>query len=203
MSDNTKGMASFFRNRSVLAITRAALIAALYVVLTLPFAIFSYGALQVRLAEVLTILPYFWPEAIAGVTVGCLLANMIGSPFGLVDWVLGTLATFLAALLTYALSKYKNIFIAAIPPVVINALIVGFYVSVLAGFFGLPTPMPTGVDGFSTIISGFEIKAYLSTAAWVGIGQIIAVYGLGIVLYYGLKKFGFINDKLQLTLGNQ
>lgn len=184
------------RNKPLILIVRGAIIAALYVVLTLPFAVFSYGPLQVRLSEMLTVTPYFWPEAIPGLAIGCLIANILGSPFGLSDWVLGTLATLIAAMLTFALSKTGRLWIAAIPPVVVNALVVGLYVSVLVGFLDIgPGAMPAGVDGFSAVINGFNLSAYMATAGYVAVGQIIAVFGLGIPLAYGLRKVGLVSSE--------
>jgi uncharacterized membrane protein len=184
-----------FRNKPLLIIVRGAVIAALYVVLTLPFAVISFGVLQVRLSEMLTIAPFFWPEAIPGLAVGCLVANIIGSPFGLVDWIFGTLATLTAAWLTFLLSKTGKLWIAAIPPVVINALIVGAYLSVLLGFLGPETPpMPTGFEGFSAVINSFQFSGYMITAGYIAFGQILAVSGLGLPLAYGLRKAGLVGN---------
>ena len=82
-------------------LARAALVAALYIVLTIlpPFNAISYGAVQFRLGEALTLLPFILDEAVVGLTVGCLVANLF-SPFGLIDLVVGTSVTLMAALLT-------------------------------------------------------------------------------------------------------
>lgn len=98
----------------------AGIIAAVYAALTL-LPIPQYGGIQFRVAEAMTVLPFFFPEAIPGLAVGCFLANLLGSPFVL-DWVFGTLATLLAALWT---SRLKNRYLAPVPPVVCNAVIVG------------------------------------------------------------------------------
>ena len=83
-----------------------AMIAALYVVLTMPFASFAFGVVQFRFAEALTILPYFTPAAIPGLTIGCLLANLLaGAP--LMDVIFGSLATLIGALLSYQLRRHK------------------------------------------------------------------------------------------------
>lgn len=99
----------------------AGIIAAVYAALTLLLPIPQYGGIQFRVAEAMTVLPFFFPEAIPGLAVGCFLANLLGSPFVL-DWVFGTLATLLAALWT---SRLKNRYLAPVPPVVCNAVIGG------------------------------------------------------------------------------
>jgi len=180
------------KNKPLLMLVRGAIISALYVVLTLPFAVFAYGPIQLRLAELLTITPYFWPEAIPGLAIGCLLANILGSPFGVVDWILGTLATLIAAILTYKL-RTKKLWIAAIPPVVVNAIIISIYLSVMVGFFETNN-MPVGLDGFTAVVKGFGLSAYLVTAGWVAIGQTVAIYGLGIPFALGLKRVGLVDE---------
>ena len=103
-------------------LVRGAVIAALYAALTLLLQPISYGAVQVRLSEAMTLLPVLMPEAVAGVTLGCLLANILGGSM-LPDVVFGTLATFLAALATRRLRG--SFALAALMPVVANGLIVG------------------------------------------------------------------------------
>ena len=104
------------------ALTRAAIIAALYAALTLLLAPISYGEIQVRLSEALTVLPVIMPEAVPALAIGCLLANILGG-CPIYDIVFGTLATFLAAVCTRALRRHVRA--AASMPVVFNALIVG------------------------------------------------------------------------------
>ncbi len=120
---------------------RCAMVAALYVVLCLALQPLSYGAVQVRVAEALCLLPVFGPEYITAVTLGCFLANLLGSVWQ--DAVFGTLATFLACLLTYKLRGVRLrglALLAALPPVVCNALIVG---PEIALFFGTgPATLP-------------------------------------------------------------
>ena len=110
------------KNLSVRRLVRCAVIAAVYVVVCLVLAPFSYGAVQVRVAEALCLLPVFGAEYIVGVTLGCFLANLLGST--VVDVVFGTLATLLAALISWRVGK-KKLWYAAIPPVVCNGVIVG------------------------------------------------------------------------------
>ena len=89
-----------------------AVIAALYTVLTLALPVLSFGPIQFRLAEGMTVLAWLCPEAIPGLAVGCFLANLLGSPYVL-DWIFGTLATLLAALWT---SRIKHRALAPLPP---------------------------------------------------------------------------------------
>ena len=107
-------------------IVRAALIAGIYVVLCLVLQPFSYGPVQVRISEALTLLPVFTPDAIWAVTLGCFLSNLFSmSPW---DMLFGTLATFLAAVSTYQLRhiRFKGVpFLSCLPPILFNAVIVG------------------------------------------------------------------------------
>ena len=160
------------RNAKTVFLCQGAIIAALYVVLTYVAKLFGLdsGVIQVRVSEMLCILPIFTPAAIPGLTVGCFLAN-IGS-FNLLDMVFGTLATLIAAILTYYLRNitFKNLpLLALFPPVIINALIIG---AEIAYFF-----LPGGPSFYGFIISALE----------VGCGQLIACYGLGLPLYLTLK----------------
>ncbi len=117
-------------------VARAAVIAALYTGLTYAFAFSSFATwtVQFRISEVLTILPLFWGEAVIGLWVGCLLGNLISAPL---DIVFGSTATLIAALMTYAIGKLLKrgklrVFLGAIPPVIVNALIVPLTFTVLA-----------------------------------------------------------------------
>ena len=109
-------------------LTRAALIAAIYAALTLLLAPLSYGEIQIRFSEALTILPVVMPEAIPALAVGCLLSNILGGCM-LVDIVFGTLATLGAAVCTYLL-RNKNVTLASAMPVLFNGVIVGTVVHV-------------------------------------------------------------------------
>ena len=110
------------KNLSTRRLVRGAIIAALYAVFTLALSAISYGAVQVRVSEAMTLLPILFPEAVAGVTLGCLLANLLGGSM-LPDIVFGTLATFLAAVMTRKLRA--KLFPAAMMPVLFNGFIVG------------------------------------------------------------------------------
>ncbi len=150
-----------FSHVSVKDLTVAAVIAALYAALTVFFAPISYGAVQYRVAEALTLLPVLFPQAVPGLALGCLLSNLIGG-YGIWDVVFGTLATLIAAALTYKLRK--NIWLAAAPPVLVNALVVGLLLH-----FVLALPL-------------------VPTMASVGLGQLVVVYVLGVPLTFALKR---------------
>ena len=116
-------------------LTKASLIAAIYVILVIiqllpfPLATLTFGPIQLRLAEGLALLPLVEAAAIPGLFVGCILANLLLAPisgFGLIDIVGGSLVTLLAAYLT---SKMKNKITGIIPPVLLNGLIVSIWVS--------------------------------------------------------------------------
>ena len=118
---------------------RVAMIAAVYTVVSLFLAPFSFSNIQVRIAEALTLLPLIYKPSIAGLTIGCFLTNLIGAmtgvnPTGMIDAVVGTAATFLAAVCTYQLRdrKVKGIPVLAIlMPVIFNFVFVGIELGVL------------------------------------------------------------------------
>ena len=145
----------------------AGLIAALYTVATLILPIPQYLGVQFRVAEAMTLLPFLFPEAIPGLAVGCFLANLLGSPYVL-DWVFGTLATLLAALWT---AKMPNRYLAAVPPVVCNALIVGAEIAY-----------------FSTLDGLAFLPAFAMNAATVGLGEALVCILLGTVLLRALDQ---------------
>ena len=119
-------------------ITQAALIAALYTVLTMLAAGFDLasGAIQVRFSEALTIMPFFTPAAIPGLTIGCLLSNTL-TGCALPDIIFGTLATFLGAVGSFALRK--NRWLCALPPIISNMLIIPF---ILTYAYHIPGGVP-------------------------------------------------------------
>ena len=108
-------------------ITQAAVIAALYVVLVIMFNYCSFGPIQFRIAEALTILPYFTPAAIPGLFVGCLLSNILGGA-AIWDIIFGSIATLIGAIGTYALQ---------LPPIIANTLIVPFVLKYAYGSEGV------------------------------------------------------------------
>ena len=151
----------------------SALIAAMYAGLTILSSLLglAYGPIQFRISEALIMLAYFTPAAIPGLTVGCVLANL-GSPYGVLDVVLGTLATFLATVVCYHLGKlYKNKapFIYPLIVALFNSVIIGLEIAIF-------TP------GNSFLI------AFVTAAIEIGIGELTVCYVAGIPLFYLLKK---------------
>lgn len=134
-------------------IVEGAMIAAIYATLTILLAPISYGPLQVRVSEALTVLPAFTPAAVPGLFVGCLVANMIG-PYGAWDMGCGSMATLIAAICSYLLRDHKKL--VPLPPVIANGLIIG---AMLHFVYGVPN--------------------LAACMAWVAIGEMIACYVLG------------------------
>ena len=118
------------RKNSIRDLTLAAMLAALYAVLTMTLPIPQYGAVQIRFAEALTVLPFYFPAATPGLFVGCVIANLF-SPYPL-DVLCGSAATLLACLLT---QRMPNRFLAPLPPVICNAVIVGAEIAWFEGGF--------------------------------------------------------------------
>ena len=149
---------------SVRSLCVAAIIAALYAALTLGFQAISYGAVQFRVSEAMTLLPVLFPEAVPGLAVGCLISNLF-NPMGatIYDVVFGTLATLLAAVLTRRIKG--SIWLRALPPVLCNAVIIGLVLTYAYGIDLLWMNMLT-----------------------VGIGQAVVCYGLGVPLVRILQK---------------
>ena len=143
--------------------TESALIAAVYVALVLLFKPISFGAIQFRIAEALCILPFFSLSAVPGLALGCLLGTFF-SGAAMPDVVFGTLATLLAAILSYKLRDI-NKWLVCLPPILANAIIVPF---VLQYAYGV-------TDG------------YFFLFATVGIGEILAVGVLGNILLLALE----------------
>ena len=165
------------KNLSVRRLVRCAVIAAVYVVVCLVLAPFSYGAVQVRVAEALCLLPVFGAEYIVGVTLGCFLANLLGST--VVDVVFGTLATLLACLVTYKLRdiRVKGLAIpASLPPVVFNMIIVGAFEITFFFSDGAPTAM----------LAVFN-------AVTVGNGELISCTILGVALVKLIESNASLN----------
>ena len=147
-------------------LTNAAIIAAVYIVLTLITNALGLanGAIQVRISEAMCVLPMFTPAAIPGLFIGCMLSNIFT---GCVIWdiIFGSLATLIGAVFTYNLRKYKRL--ALLPPIIANTAIIPFVLKFAYGF-------PDGLWYF--IVT-------------VGIGEIISCGILGTLLYGYLKKY--------------
>lgn len=153
------------KNKNIAFLTQAAMIAAIYVVLTYVFAPFSFGEVQVRIAEALTILPLFTPAAVPGLFVGCLIGNIMGGAI-LPDIICGSLATLIGAVFTYLL-RNKSPYLAPLPPIAANTVIVPF---VLRFGYGVTLPIP------------FMMLT-------VGIGEVVSCGILGMILYVSLKRY--------------
>ncbi|MCI8971509.1 MAG: QueT transporter family protein [Oscillibacter sp.] len=154
----------------------AGLIAAVYAAATLLLPIPQYMGVQFRVAEAMTLLPFLFPEAIPGLAVGCFLANLLGSPI-MLDWIFGTLATLLAALWS---RRMPNLYLAALPPVVCNAVIVG-----------------AEIAWFTVQEGGAFWPAYGLSALTVGLGELAACFLLGVPLANLLGKNLGIPDRLE------
>lgn len=150
-------------------LVKAGIIAAIYVVLVIIFSFSSFGPIQFRVAEAMTILPFFTSAAIPGLFVGCLIANILG---GAVIWdiIFGSLATLIAAFLSFKLRKQA--LLVPIPPIVVNSVVVGI---ILKLAYGVP-------------------EGLLFLMGSVFLGQLVAVYGLGMILLKALTPFKTMFD---------
>lgn len=142
----------------------AAVIAAVYAVLTIALAPISYGMMQVRISEALTVLPFFTPAAVPGLFVGCLVSNLL-SPYGLPDLIFGSMASLLAAAGSYLLRKRP--ILVPLPPVLANGILVG---AMLYYVYEVPVSLPVSI-------------------LWVAAGEMLACYGLGYPLMRYLRKY--------------
>ena len=153
------------KSKTAKSITVSALVAAAYVVLTLPFASFAFGQIQFRAAEVLTLLPFLSPSAVWGVFIGCFLSNaLFSTPL---DMVVGSLATLIAALIT---SRCKNVWLAALPPIAVNALAIGTMLAYVSGSFSVPV--------------------LISLIGSIALSQSVVCLGLGVPFIKLLKRCG-------------
>ncbi|SKA72907.1 Uncharacterized membrane protein [Clostridium sp. USBA 49] len=149
-------------------------IAAIYAVLTIILKPISYGPLQIRISEALTVLPFFSSFSILGLTIGCFISNIFGD-VGMLDIIFGPIATLLSAILTYLIGKSNfkfSKFLAPIPPIVINGIVVGKILNYTQNFPLIPTML------------------------WVGFGELIACYIIGLPLMSLIEK----NPKLKSYL---
>ena len=151
------------KNKNALYLSQAAMIAAIYVALTYAFAPISFSEIQIRIAEALTILPVFTPAAIPGLFVGCILGNTLSGAL-IPDIFFGSIATLAGAFFTWKLRK-ANPFLAPVPPIVANTVVVPF---VLRYAYEVDLPIP------------FMMLT-------VGVGEILSCGVLGMLLYYALR----------------
>jgi len=162
------------KTTSVRNLTLAAILAAVYAALTLLLPIPQYGPVQVRFAEALTVLPFFFPAATPGLFLGCIIANL-SSPYVL-DVFFGSAATLLACLWT---GRLNNRWLAPLPPVICNALIVGWEIAF--SLTGLGFPSWPGFD--SAFWPAFALNAFT-----VGVGELLACGVLGSILLSALYR---------------
>lgn len=157
---------------SVKHLTRISIIAAVYAALTMLLAPISYGPIQVRISEVMTILPFFFPETTFGLVIGCILANML-SMYGIIDVVFGSLATLLSSLIMVWLGKIGRDklwckVLACLQPVIFNAVIVGMVIA------------------YSSAADGAFWQSFALNAFQVGIGEfaVLFIAGLPAMIYF-------------------
>jgi uncharacterized membrane protein len=151
-------------------------VAAIYIVLTLVFASFSFGPIQFRIAEALVLLCFFNKKYILPLTVACLISNLM-SPFGLYDVIFGTTATLLSLIF---ISKSKNLMVASLFPVLFNGVIVSLEISLINGIF--------------------ELEVFLFNFLTIAIGEFVCVSVFGVILFSFLKKN---NEFLKLLNNNE
>ena len=151
------------KNKNLLFMTQAAMIAAIYVALTYLFAPISFSEIQIRIAEALTILPVFTPAAVPGLFIGCLIGNTVSGAL-LPDIICGSLATLIGAFFTWKL-RNAHPFLAPVPPIVANTLVVPFVLK-YAYLVDLPIPF---------------------MMLTVCIGEVLSCGVLGLIFYYALR----------------
>ena len=172
-TQNTQTVSVKTANSHTLFLAQAAMIAALYIVLTFIANIFGLAnyAIQVRFSEALTILPYFTPAAIPGLFIGCLLSNIL-TGCALPDIIFGSLATLLGALGAYARRRWK--WCAPVCPILANTIIVPLVL----------------VYGYGLLIEGMSLIQCLSFyCLTVGTGEVISCGILGMILLMALEKY--------------
>ncbi len=169
------------RKSAVFNLVLAAMVAALYTVMGYFAGIFGlgFGPVQCRFAEALTVLPFLFPAAAPGLVVGCFLTNLLGSPFPM-DWLLGTLATAIAAWLTMKMPKW---YLAALPPILVNAIF-------------LP-PMWAWTD-VGVINTAFWMACGFNAVTFI-IGEALVCYVLGTPLLKLLPKISVLRPALRQT----
>ncbi len=172
------------KKNTIKYLTAAAVIAAMYCALTLLLPFMTFGPVQCRLSEALTILPVFTPAAVPGLIVGCLISNVVGLSLGANvagawDILLGTLATALAAVMTRGLRhiRVKNLpLLATLPPVILNGVIIGGELTV-------------------ALYSEFSVGILLFNMLTVAAGQLIACCGGGLLLFSAVDRSTLFIDR--------
>lgn len=151
---------------SVRDLAQGAIIAAVYALLTIFLAPISSGLIQCRVSEAMSVLPYFTFTAVPGLFIGCFLANLLTGA-AIYDVIFGSLATLIAAFITYAMRKTVTKYLAPLPSVVVNALVVGWLLTYV---------YQVGVT-------------YWAAVGYVAVGQAIACFALGLPLMSLLERF--------------
>lgn len=185
------------KNKKLFYLTQAAVIAGLYAALTLAqgviFPFLTFGPIQFRVSEVLCILALYTPAAIPGLTVGCVIGNLV-SNLGAIDLLLGPLASFLAALSVYGLRRIRWFglpILSALMPALFNGVLIGFEIALM--------------EAISRLTAGTDGEFYLNGIEFLIFGGEVAVGELGVLLVLGLplsvlldkhgKKIGLIPDQ--------
>lgn len=155
------------KNFTVEKLAKQALIAAIYAALTWALPNLSYGPIQFRVSEIMTLLAFYNPVHIIGLTLGCAIANIFSS-LGAIDIIVGTLASFLAL---FAMSKVKNIWLASIMPA-LSAILIGLEIVLVS-----PTPL-----------------AYIPITLQIMVSELIIVTLFGVPIFKILQKNKAFND---------
>ena len=151
------------KNNKIRQITVSAIVAALYVALTLLSKPLTVGFVEIRFSEVLCVLPYFFPGSVWGLFIGCLISNIFSG--SIVDIIVGSLATLIGAFLT---SKIKNKYLCPLPTVLSNTALIPFVIMSYMPKWHTPT--------------------YLLNLTGVFLSEIVSVYILGLILLIVLEK---------------
>jgi len=163
----------------IMFLAQAAVIAALYAGLTLATPMLSYGNLQFRFAEALTLLPVLTPAAIPGLTIGCAIANIASPELGVLDIVFGSMATLLAALCSYLLRGYtikKQPLLSALMPVLFNGVIIALMLALV-------------------LFDEFRWMNFLLFAGQIAASELIICFALGLPLVALLRKTPMFKQK--------
>lgn len=182
-------------NKKTTYVAQAGMIAAVYAAATLVALLFlqglAWGPVQFRISEAVCVLALLTPAAVPGLTVGCIIANLISlavngtGALGMLDVVFGSLATLLGALWCWKMRERPKL--ALLGPVIANALIVPAYLPLILqglGFYTIP---------FTDIaLDGAYIPMYLFGFIATGLGEALVMYVLGLPLFTALKRFGVV-----------
>ena len=166
------------KNLTTRRLAVSGMIGAAYAVMAIFGSVFglTFGPIQFRFSEALCVLPFFLPETAWGLGVGCLIANLL-SPYGVLDIVVGSAATLLAALLT---ARCKKMWLAPLPPVLANTVLIGLVLAY----------EQAGTSAAFWPTYGFN-------ALTVGLGEVVACYGLGMLLLWRLSKSAALQNYLK------